>query len=119
MQKTLDSSVSSGWNLVSTNSEGTAQPTGVVHHANGCSMDNGRNKLVSIPVEQATWMKHCQRCEARMGNRPSVARPYEGKKVEVRLNDNLLSQVDTHAGKHSLSRAEALREIIATGLDHV
>jgi len=105
-----------GWVLVSNNEEGTLQLTNIVHHIDGCGMNNGRNVLGKISPEEARWKKHCLRCEAKLGNRSPVARPTEGKKVEVRLNDQLLAGVDAHASSMGLTRADALREIITAGL---
>ena len=50
-----------GWVLVSNNEEGTLQLTNIVHHIDGCGMNNGRNVLGKISPEEARWKKHCLR----------------------------------------------------------
>jgi hypothetical protein len=43
-------------------------------------------------------------------------RPVVGPKVETRLPESVLAKVDAFAAQHSLSRAEALRQLVDEGL---
>ena len=105
-----------GWILVSNNLENSLRLTGVVHHVDGCNLSNGRNQLVRIPTEEATGLQHCMRCEAALGQRDQVSRPTEGIKVEVRVSDVVLTQVDRRAAESGLTRAAMLRSLIEAGL---
>ncbi|MGZ5367659.1 MAG: ribbon-helix-helix protein, CopG family [Aeromicrobium sp.] len=106
-----------GWTLVSNSRENSLELTGVVHHVHGCGMNNGRNALFSIDVEAAQNLVHCQRCEAKLGLRPSVSRPQEGIKVEVRLQSDVLERIDEHAARTGATRAATIRSLIVIGLN--
>jgi hypothetical protein len=106
-----------GWVLVSNNADSTLEPTGVVHHSNGCRMSNGRNKLFEVPAAETANMAHCMRCEAVLGiSDAPVARPSEGTKVEVRLPADILAEIDRRARSANRTRAAKLRSLISAGL---
>lgn len=111
-----DTSPADGWTLVSNNLNNSLEPTGIVHHIDGCGMNNGRNQLVSIDVSQSAGMTHCLRCEAMLGIRDPVSRPPVGAKVEVRLPPDTLVGVDRLAQATGATRAATLRSLIEAGL---
>ncbi|WP_420627016.1 CopG family transcriptional regulator [Candidatus Poriferisodalis sp.] len=109
-------SPSDGWILVSNNLDNSLELTGIVHHVDGCGMNNGRNQLVPVTANQLAGMKHCLRCEAVLGIREPVSRPTEGTKVEVRLPPDVLADVDRLAQASRATRAATLRSLIEAGL---
>lgn len=109
-------SPAAGWTLVSNNLDNSLELTGIVHHVDGCGMNNGRNQLVSIDASQSAGMTHCLRCEAMLGIRDPVSRPPEGTKVEVRLPPDTLTDVDRLAQQSGATRAATLRSLIEAGL---
>jgi hypothetical protein len=60
---------------------------------------------LSRAVSQAVLMSE------HRGGRPAIGRPWQ-----VRLGDDLTAAVDAYASEHDLSRAEAVRRLIAKGL---
>ena len=104
------------WVLVSNNLDNSLELTGVVHHIDGCGMNNGRNQLVTVTADQSAGMKHCLRCEAVLGVGAPVSRPTEGTKVEVRLPPDVLADVDRLARSSGATRAATLRSLIEAGL---
>ena len=62
-----DASPNCDWVLVSNNRANSLRLTGIVHHVNGCGVNNGRNQLFKIPADEAAELKHCMRCEAMPG----------------------------------------------------
>ena len=106
-----------GWILVSNSRKNSLKLTGIVHHVNGCGMNNGRNALFPIEVEAARDLVHCQRCEAKLNLRPNVSRPPEGIKIEVRLPPDVLERIDERAELTGTTRAATIRSLIAWGLN--
>ena len=117
MTRTEHTQRHSDWILVSNSRENSLELTGVVHHVNGCGMNNGRNKLFPIEVAAARDLVHCQRCEAKLGLRPNVSRPQEGIKIEVRLPPDVLARIDERADLTGTTRAATIRSLIAWGLN--
>lgn len=105
-----------GWTLVSNNFDNSLKLTGIVHHVDGCGMNNGRNQLVPIDASRAAGMTHCLRCESALDLRDTVSRPTEGTKVEVRLAPSVLADVDHLAQTTGATRAATLRSLIEAGL---
>lgn len=106
-----------GWVLVSDATERHLPTTGVVHHIDGCALNNGRNRLRPGTTEELRQARHCARCEARLAQDTLPARPVVGTKVEVRLPDDVLSRVDALASRRAESRAAVLRGLVIAGLE--
>lgn len=47
----------------------------------------------------------------------NAGRPAIGDRVYVRLDDDLKARLDAWAAEHGVKRAEALRRLVAIGLD--
>lgn len=45
-----------------------------------------------------------------------VGRPEVGRPINIRLGDELLARVDLYARHEGISRAEAIRQLIADGM---
>jgi hypothetical protein len=106
-----------GWMLVSDANERHLPTTGIVHHIDGCGVNNGRNRLRPGTSEELRGAHHCARCEARLARGTLPARPVVGTKVEVRLPDEVLSRVDALATRREESRAAVLRGLVIAGLE--
>jgi hypothetical protein len=105
-----------GWTLVSDAKGHHLRTTGVVHHINGCQVNNGRNRLREALSDDLVGASRCQRCERILTGAALPARPVVGTKVEVRLPDDTLNRLDAIAKLRSVSRAEIIREMVVAGL---
>jgi hypothetical protein len=105
-----------GWVLVSDAVGRHFPTTGVLHHVNGCGLDNGRNRLRPATEDEHEDARRCARCEARIATGSLPARAVVGTKDEVRLLDEVVASLDSLAAQRGESRAAVLRELVITGL---
>jgi hypothetical protein len=106
-----------GWVLVSDAVGRHLPPTGVVHHVNGCGLNNGRNRLRPATEDELKGPRRCARCEARLATGSLPARQVVGTKVEVRLPDEVVTGLDSLAARRGETRAAVLRKLVITGLE--
>ncbi len=112
----MKQTLTNGWSLVSDAKGHHLRTTGVVHHINGCQVNNGRNRLREALPNDLLGASRCQRCERMLAGAALPARPVVGTKIEVRLPDDALNRLDAMARLRSVSRAEIIRELIHGGL---
>jgi hypothetical protein len=101
-----------------------------VVHTDASSEFNGPNRWEFLTDDEARdWVirshggdaeevlaEHFPDTPDESGPGPQGGRPSVGPKVETRLDEKTLAQVDARAGKEGVSRAEMLRRLVVAGL---